>query len=52
MRTVSGKVVMVGTTDTYRYVKRLVPIHSVASSRFGEFFENVEVHRDQEWRNV
>jgi ribonuclease J len=32
--------------------KRLVPIHSFAPSRFGEFFENVEVRRDQEWWDV
>jgi ribonuclease J len=28
---------------------RLVPIHSSAPDRFGEFFENVEEHRDGEW---
>ena len=31
---------------------RLVPIHSFAPDRFGEFFENVEVHRDGEWWDV
>ncbi len=29
--------------------KRLVPIHSFAPERYGEFFENIEVHRDGEW---
>lgn len=29
--------------------KRLVPIHSFAPRRFGEFFENVETHQDGEW---
>ena len=28
---------------------RLVPIHTFAADRFGEFFENVELHRDREW---
>jgi ribonuclease J len=31
---------------------RLVPIHSFAPNRFGEFFDNVEVHRDGEWWNA
>lgn len=32
--------------------RRLVPIHSFAPERFGEFFESVEVHRDGEWWRV
>jgi ribonuclease J len=28
---------------------RLVPIHSFAPDRFGEFFDNVEVRRDGDW---
>lgn len=28
---------------------RLVPIHSFAPDRFGEFFDNVQVHRDGDW---
>lgn len=31
---------------------RVVPIHSLAPGRFGEFFQNVEVHRDGEWWDV
>ena len=31
---------------------RLVPIHTFAPDRFGEFFENVELHRDGEWWKV
>jgi ribonuclease J len=31
---------------------RLVPIHSFAPDRFGEFFDNVEMHRDGEWWDV
>ncbi len=31
---------------------RLVPIHSFAPDRLGEFFDNVEVHRDGEWGDV
>jgi ribonuclease J len=31
---------------------RLVPIHSFAPDRFGEFFDNVEMHRDGEWWEV
>jgi ribonuclease J len=32
--------------------KRVVPIHSFAPARFGEFFDNVEVHREGEWWEV
>jgi ribonuclease J len=31
---------------------RIVPIHSFAPDRFGEFFENVEMHEDGEWWDV
>jgi ribonuclease J len=31
---------------------RLVPIHSFAPNRFGEFFENVQMYRDGDWWDV
>jgi hypothetical protein len=31
---------------------RLVPIHSFATHRFSEFFENVELRQDGEWWSV
>jgi ribonuclease J len=31
---------------------RLVPIHSFAPDRFGDFFDNVEVHPDGDWWDV
>jgi ribonuclease J len=43
--------------DLQRFVnavapRRLVPIHSFAPERFGEFFEKVELHSDGDWWEV